>query len=240
MELIKATLWIYRIALTRSARLLAENWGMALAPLVYSIVLSVASIIFAPLAFIGGMLLVLTGNACMSSGLYLVENIVKARKASLNDFFRGFTVYLWEIVRISFLLWIPMMVASGALYSMPNGPLIFLFIQITLYIVLNAVPEMLYITGASGLELITSSYHFIIENWPEWFIPNIAIAVPGYALLHFLTWSTRAFPVPVQVFVSAFLLGLLLTYLMVFRGILFTELNGSNRRGRIYRYKLSS
>ena len=42
---------------------------------------------------------------------------------------------------------------------------------------------------------------------------------------------------PLNIFIIASLIGFFLTYLMIFRGLLFSELNGSNRRARIYRYK---
>ncbi|MEE9569624.1 MAG: hypothetical protein V3W37_09575, partial [Candidatus Binatia bacterium] len=183
-------------------------------------------------------LLLLVSNACLSSGLNLIENIVKGRKAVLNDFFRGFTVYLWDIVMISFILWIPMRVASAVLYSMPEGPLILLFIQITLYIILNAVPELIYQSQASGLELLAASYTFIIENWPEWFTPNLVITVVGITLMRVLGPMVSGLPFAIQIFLMTSVLGLFLTYLMIFRGILFSELDGSNRRSRVYRYKL--
>ena len=238
MEIVKATLWIYQITLKRSAVLVAENWGVVFALLAYSIILSVAGVLLAPLGLIGGMLLLLTGDACMSSGLHLIENIVKGRKANFNDFLGGFTVYLWEIVQVSFILWIPMMVASEVLYSIPEGPLILWFVRITLYIVLNVVPELIYQSRASGLELIAGSYNFIIENWPEWLIPNLAILVAGIALMGALGSTVSALPFYMQIFVMTSVLGLFLTYLMIYRGILFSELNNSNRRARVYRYKV--
>ncbi len=238
MEIVKATLWIYRIALTRSVELVRENWGVVFAPLAYSIILSVAGVVLVRFGIIGGLLLLLVSNACLSSGLNLIENIVKGRKAVLNDFFRGFTVYLWDIVMISFILWIPMRVASAVLYSMPEGPLILLFIQITLYIILNAVPELIYQSQASGLELLAASYTFIIENWPEWFTPNLVITVVGITLMRVLGPMVSGLPFAIQIFLMTSVLGLFLTYLMIFRGILFSELDGSNRRSRVYRYKL--
>ena len=238
MEIVKATLWIYRISLTRSVELVRENWGVVFAPLAYSIILSVAGAVLVRFGIIGGLLLLLTSNACLSSGLNLIENIVKGRKAVLNDFFRGFTVYLWDIVMISFILWIPMRVASEVLYSIPEGPLILLFIQITLYIILNAVPELIYQSQASGLELLTASYTFIIENWPEWFTPNLVITVVGIILMRVLGPLVSGLPYAIQIFLMTSVLGLFLTYLMIFRGILFSELDGSNRRSRVYRYKL--
>ena len=238
METIKATLWIYSIAFKRSAQQVRENWAVIFAPFAYSVFLSVAGTFLLPLGLVGGMLFLLAVNACMSSGLYLVENILNSRKANVNDFFRGFTVYLWEIVRISFILWIPMMLVSSALAETPNGDIIFTFIQFVLYIILNAVPELIYQSRSSGVELLGASYHFIIENWPEWFTPNIIITIIGWAVMRALSPLTGVLSTPLYVFVVVSIIGLFLTYLMIFRGLLFSELNGSNRRARVYRYKV--
>lgn len=238
METVKATLWIYREALERSLKLLMGNWGVIFAPLAYSVILLVATMIFAQLALIGGILLALTINACLSSALYLVENIVKTRRANLNDFVRGFTVYLWDIVMISFVLWIPMRVASAVLYSLPNGLIFLYFIRIIIYIVLNAVPELIYQSRYSGLEILMASYHFIVENWAEWFAPNLLITFAGFIIMRLLDPIAMALPVPMVIFLTALVFGLFFTYLMIFRGLLFSELNGSNRRGRVYKYKI--
>ncbi len=238
METIKATLWIYRIAFTRSGQLVRENWAVVFAPLAYSVFLSVAGIFLIPFGLVGGLLLLLASNACMSSGLHLLENILNSRKADVNDFLKGFTVYLWEIVRISFILWIPMMLVSSAMVQTPNGDIIIMFIQIALYIILNAVPELIYQSRASGVELLVASYHFIIENWPEWFAPNIIITFAGWALMQALNPLASVLASPFHIVIIASLIGFFLTYLMIFRGLLFSELNGSNRRARVYRYKV--
>ncbi len=238
METIKATLWIYSIAFKRSAQLVRVNWAIIFAPFAYSVFLSVAGTFLLPFGLVGGMLFLLAVNACMSSGLYLVENILNSRKANVNDFFKGFTVYLWEIVRISFILWIPMMLVSSVLAETPNGDIIFTFIQFVLYIILNAVPELIYQGRASGVDLLGASYHFIIENWPEWFTPNIIITFIGWAVMRALSPLTGVLSTPIHVFVIVSIIGLFLTYLMIFRGLLFSELNGSNRRARVYRYKV--
>ncbi len=237
METIKATLWIYRIAVKRSAQLMRENWAVVFAPFAYSVFLSVAGIFLIPFGLVGGLLLLLASNACMSSGLHLLENILNSRKADFNDFFKGFTVYLWDIVRIAFILWIPMMLVSSVLTPIPNGHIIVMFIQIALYIILNAVPELIYQSRASGIELLVASYYFIIENWPEWFAPNIIITFAGWVLMQALNPLASVLAAPLNIFVIASLIGIFLAYLMIFRGLLFSELNGSNRRARIYRYK---
>ena len=82
METIRATLWIYRMAFRRSAELVSINWRVALAPLAYGVILSLSVILFARLGIIGGIAMALTADACISSGLYLIENILNT---SLNN-----------------------------------------------------------------------------------------------------------------------------------------------------------
>jgi hypothetical protein len=49
------------------------------------------------------------------------------------------------------------------------------------------------------------------------------------SLLYSLPWF-------VEYFLAALVMGLLLTYFMTFRGFLFSQLHGTTRRTRIYRY----
>jgi len=217
-----------------------KNLVVSLAPLAYSLVLSAAAMIALPLGILGGFLLGLVSQACISSGLYLVKNMIDSGKTDFNDFARGFTVYLWDLITISFILWIPMRLAGMALATIPNGLLIYFCIQIALYILLNPVPELIYQSRTSGLELLGASYNFIVENWIEWLIPNILLAIGGYALLRLFESLLFGLPAFIQLFLYSFGLGLFLTYMMTFRGFLFAELHGTTRRSRIYRYKARS
>jgi hypothetical protein len=237
MQILRVTLWIYATALMRAFDCVRKNLVVSLAPLAYSLVLSAAAMIALPLGILGGFLLGLVSQACISSGLYLVKNMVDSGKTDFNDFARGFTVYLWDLITISFILWIPMRLAGMALATVPNGPLIYFCIQIALYILLNPVPELIYQSRTSGLELLSASYNFIVENWIEWLIPNILLAIGGYALLRLFESLLFGLPAFVQLFLDSFGLGLFLTYMMTFRGFLFAELHGTTRRSRIYRYK---
>jgi uncharacterized membrane-anchored protein YitT (DUF2179 family) len=127
--------------------------------------------------------------------------------------------------------------AATVLSGVTNGALIYFMIQIALYVFLNPIPELIYQSRASGLELLSASYNFIIENWIEWFIPNIVLTVLGYFLLNLLGSLVFGMPALVQSFLRLFGLGLCLTYVMVFRGFLFAELQGTTRRSREYRYR---
>ena len=236
MKLIRATLWIYATALRRSWECAAKNWVVSFAPLAYGLIFSLAGSLLAPLGMLGGLVLGLVSQACVSSGLYLIKNMVETGKATFNDFLNGFTVYLWELLTIAFVLWIPLRIAAAALSSLPNGALIYFMIQIALYVLLNPVPEFIYQTRVSGIELIGASYNFIVENWIEWLAPNFILTVAGYALWKLLVVFVIGLPGFVQLLIVAFAFGLCLTYFMAFRGFLFAELYGTTRRSRIYRF----
>jgi hypothetical protein len=236
MKHLRVTLWIYGLALRRSWEAVSKNWIVSFSPLAYGFILSSAVSVVARLGFIGGIVIVLVSQACLSSGLYLIENIVRMGKTNFDDFVKGFRVYFWELVRISFILWIPWRIAEIALAQVPNGALMLAPLEIALYVFLNPVPEFIYQTPSSGIELLGASYNFIIENWIEWFIPTIVLTVLGYLFVEALGFVTLSLPGWAQFFVVSFGFGLCLTYIMVFRGFLFAELHGTTRRGRAYRY----
>lgn len=237
MQIIQVTLWLYATAFKRALECVAKNWVVSFAPVAYGVGLTIVLSLVAPLGILGGLLFSLASQACVSSGLYLIKNMIETGKADFNDFLNGFTVYIWELITIAFILWIPLRVLESALAGTPNGGLIFFLIKLALYILLNAVPELIYQSRTSGLELIGASYNFIVDNWIEWLIPNLALALGGYFLLQLVSPLLFGLPGFVQLFLYSFFAGLLLTYVMTFRGFLFAELHGTTRRSRIYRYK---
>ena len=240
MQTLQVTLWLYALALKRSLECVSRNWVVSFAPAVYGIALTAIAWLVTPLGFIGGLLLSIASQACVSSGLFLIKNMIDSNKADVNDFLNGFTVYLWELIGIAFILWIPMRIAATALAPMPNGALIYLLLKLVLYILLNAVPELIYQSRTSGLELIGASYNFIVENWLEWLVPNLVLAAAGFYLLGLIEPLLFGLPAFLELFFYSFLVGLGLTYFMTFRGFLFAQLHGTTRRSRLYRYKAQS
>ena len=236
MKILQVTLWLYATALGKSWDCVRKNWVVSFAPVIYGIILTVTGIVVAPLGMIGGLVYSLVSAACASSGLYLVKNLVESGKTDSNDFLNGFMAYLGELLTFFFILWLPMWAAANGLAGVPNGPLIYLLLRLALFLLLNAVPEMIYQGRASGLELIGASYSFIVENWIEWLVPNLMLFAAGYLFLNFFDSLLFGLPAFVQLFASAFMIGLLLAYFMTFRGFLFSQLHGTTRRTRIYRY----
>jgi hypothetical protein len=100
------------------------------------------------------------------------------------------------------------------------------------------VPELIYQPRLSGLQLLSASYNFVIENWIEWFIPNLLILFGGYLLLNPLLLVASSLPLALQLFAVYTGVSLFLAYFMIFRGILFSLLQGTSRRGRLYKYRV--
>jgi hypothetical protein len=236
MKTLQVTLWIYRTALQRSWECVRKNWVVSLAPLAYGIILSVCISLVAPLGIVGGFVYSLVSAACASSGLYLIKNLLAGGKADINDFLNGFSAFIWDVITISFILWIPLRVAEMGLAAVPNGALLYFLLRLGLFVLLNAVPELIYQSPTSGLELIGASYTFIVENWLEWLIPNFLCVAAGYVLLDLIGSLLGGLPVYAELFLHTFFLGLMLVYFMTFRGFLFSELYGTTRRSRMYRY----
>src|SRR5437588_184855 len=92
-------------ALKRSLECVSKNWVVSFAPVVYGIGLSVVGTLVAPFGMIGGLLYSLASAGCASSALFLIKNMVESGKTDVRDFVNGFTVYIWEVITIGFILW---------------------------------------------------------------------------------------------------------------------------------------
>ena len=133
-----------------------------------------------------------------------------------------------------------MMLLSEVAYTTPQGPLIILLVRLLLYIILNPVPELIYQTRISGIALLSASYEFIVENWIEWFAPNLLIAAAAYWLMGWIDLPAAWVPSYVRFFFILAVFGIFVTFLMIIRGLLFSELNGTTRRSRLYRYRANA
>jgi hypothetical protein len=231
VEWLLVTLKIYRKVFGRAGGLAAKNWPVLGTVFVYLTVMSATVYVSLFLGIIGGFLLSLVWAACVGSFLYLVEMIVRTSKVTLDDFRRSFGVYLWDVVGITFLFWIFFTLATPAIVQLPQGYLILLFIRIAIFVLFNAVPELIYLGHYSALALLSESYAFIAANWIEWFPANLVAAV--------ILYGVAAVPVEgLGVYVQYALLGLLVYFAMVMRGLLFIELHGSTHRGRAFKYRM--
>ena len=237
MEWLQVHAKLYGDVVVRALQLTARNWPVFGSIFVYwalltgaAFALAALGILRGPLALVGGIALNVLRAACFASFLYLVEMMVRTGRVSLDDFRRSFGVYLWDVIGVMFVFWIIFTVASPLLASMPQGWAYLGLLQLILFILFNAIPELIYLGHFSSLALLGESYKFISTNWIEWFpatllagaILYLALRVPGLAAIPFLQDAV---------------VYLLLYFAMVLRGLLFLELYESSYRSRVFRYR---
>lgn len=233
LESFVVTLEMYRRAFSRGAILAAKNWPVLVSIFAYAGILSVGVTFAVLLGLAGGLLLSLLNAACMASFLYLVEQIVCSGKVSVADFRRSFGVYLWDVVGVSFVIWIFSMLTALIAQSTPNGAVIVLCINLVALVYFNAVPELIYLGHSGAVALLSRSYQFIAANWIEWFPPNLLL-LGGLAAI----WLLIPAHEPVLAVLRWAATALFLYFAMVVRGLLFIELDGSTRRARLFRHKM--
>ncbi len=221
---------MYWKAFREAALLSAANWPVLGTLFVYPFPLMIAARLVAPLGMIGGFILGFVSAACISSFLYLVEMIVRTSKVSLEDFRNSFSQYLNDVLGVLFLSWIFSMLVSQALLRVPNGLLLLAFIQFVLFVLFNAVPELIYLGHFSATGLLRESYSFISVNWIEWFPANFLAVGVLYSI-----WLPDLGGV---LYYAQLALGNLAIYFIaVMRGILFIELYNTNARSRAFKYR---
>ena len=231
-ESLVVTLDIYRRAFARGAALAVRNWPVLGSVFAYSALLAVGGYLSLFLGLAGGFLLSLLTSACLGSFLYMVEMMVRTTRVSWDDFRRSFGAYLWDVVGVSFALWIFWQLAMPLLAQVPQGPVIVLCIELLIVVLFNAVPELIYLGHYSLLQLFSRSYQFIGSNWIEWFPPNLLL-MGGFLAILLVPANSMVARV-----IQAAGAALFLYFAMIVRGLLFIELDGSTRRSRIFRHKM--
>jgi hypothetical protein len=232
VESLVVTLDIYRRAFTRGAVLAAKNWPVLGTIFVYGAITAVGAYAAMFLGIAGGFVLSLLTSVCVGSFLYLVEQIVHTNRVTWEDFRRSFGMYLWDVVGVSFALWIFWQLVTPLLQQAPQGAVIILCIELLILVLFNAVPELIYLGHHPLLQLLSRSYQFVASNWIEWFPPNLLLIAAFVAL-----WAYDATSMAERV-VQTVVSALFLYFAMVVRGLLFIELDGSTRRSRIFRHKM--
>ena len=230
MTWLTTTLSMYGRAFRRAGELTLRTWPVAGTTFAYSLALAAAAIVASSLGIVGGFLMSLVWAACVSSFLSMVEMILRTGSVSWADFRRSFGLYLWDVVGVTFILWVVFAVATPALRTLPQGPGLILGMNLVIAVLFNAVPELIYLGHHSSLELLTESYRFIADNWIEWFPPTL-VAGAIFVVLMELPLAGAL------VVVKWALVGLFVYFVMVLRGFLFEELQGSTRRSRAFRYR---
>jgi hypothetical protein len=174
------TVTLYRNAFRKTGGSLVRGWVTIVAVVGFGFVLVFAAQIASSLGFVGGLLLGAVNALLVGATLSLIEqSIVFARVLTFRDIHGSMGHYFWDVIGIGFILWLPLMALEMGIQNNPFGQLLSYAVLLLMFLLLNPAPEIIYqVRHNSPLEVLKTSYEFILENWIEWFLPLALILLP--------------------------------------------------------------
>ncbi len=239
MDILKDIIETNKSIVVKALKFTVHNWQIIFTGFVYSVVFLLLMRIASMFWIFGGIVISIAQAGIISNYLYLIENIIRYDKISLDDFKMGFKVYIWKIYGVLIVIWFANYGADIFLRPILNiriGPVsLWAFLGFVAFIFLNVLPEVIYQKHYAVGESFNYSFDFIKENWIDWFIPNIIFAVILTVLvggINPMNILTKGINIGILSGFSYIVGQLLLSFIMIYRGLLFQILSGSSRRKR--------
>lgn len=249
MNILKDFLNINKQTFKQTMSSLKNNWIIIFSGIVY-IILNMFVIILINTFFRGflgilaGLAIAIVSASLISNYLYLLYNVINYDSLKLQDFKDGFTYFLRKVYIVFFYGWIGSILISlltGILG--PNAYILNLLVSISIFILLNPLPETLYLKVLNPMDSIMYSIDFMKENWVNWLIPNIIMLVVLYLLTGkavtgiFTTHISYIASFGIVDIVKYLVAQALFSFVMIYRGHLYKLLSTSTRRKRMYMNK---
>src|SRR5206468_3212633 len=203
-DIVRATLRLYQHALRATLRSFGRSWVIAIAVVVFAIVMVGVTFLVSPLGILGGFVLGALNALVIGATLSLIEQAVtSSRSLGWHDIRGSVGQYFWDVIGVGFVLWVPMLLLEQGMATNPNGPFFAAAIFLLLFILLNPAPEVIYqVRHSSPLDVLRLSY----------------LGLPSEA------GSTLVIVLTPPAAVA----------MLIFRGHLFAALHRSSRRQRIF------
>lgn len=249
MDIIRDFLMVNKQTFKKSIKSLISNWPIIFTGIVYTTIniamLSIVLTVFrGVLSLFAGIFAAIVSASLISNYFYLLFNIINYNRITFQDFKEGFKVYLRKVYMIFFFAWIGSFLLDSIRSLMGFDPyLLDIIITLSILILLNALPETLYLKAYEPVDSIMYSVDFIRENWFNWIIPNAAL----YAVIYLVTGRivTNIFATHLYTAFGfggldliRYLIGqLLFSFMMIYRGHLYKLLSTSTRRKRMFMNK---
>lgn len=179
-ELVSATIDLYRQVLRKTWQSLIRGWIIMVVLVGFMMILAVTTQLAGPLGIAGGFLLGAVNALLVGSVLSLIEQSISyGRMLTLRDVFDSFGRYFWDVIGVGFVLWLPLLALEMGTQTNPYGPFLSYAVLLLVFLLLNPAPEVIYqVHHDSPLDVMKTSYEFVLENWMEWFLPITVLLLP--------------------------------------------------------------
>ncbi len=249
MEIIEDLVYVNKLSLQKTIKSISKNWIIIFTGIIYTIlniaIFSLVGIFMTGfLSILSGIVVAIVTAAFISNYLYLLFNIINYDRINIQIFKDGFKAFLWKIYGVLFIAYLGnylLAIVSNMLGSLSF--IINIVIYLGIVILLNPLPETIYLKAYSSWESVQSSFEFMQENWLVWLLPNVIL----FGLLYIVTGNimTNLFTTHLSFNmilsirnIILYLMGQgLFSFAMIYRGHLFKMLSGSTRRKRMFMNK---
>lgn len=241
---------IYPKAITLTKQRISSNPLVLLLPLLYSILIAVASQIgsYLNLGLLTGFLIPVLYSLVLSSFFEQLSDLHFYNKIGLGNLKDSFIRNFSSIYSVYFILIII------NYFSVSLG-ILAIFIMIIMYFTLNAISETIYIKGESYTSAYSSTVEFMNENVVQWMIPQLIYLSIVYVVLGFdfgeiinaifrgvmeinlgitINLNEIFSAMNIQYIIKLLIIEIITGINVVFRGALFGILSGSTMRKRKY------
>ncbi|WP_409228106.1 hypothetical protein [Gudongella sp. SC589] len=249
MNIINDIILVNKEIAQKSKDSIMKNPEVLLLGVVYSVMSIVAGmLVFNLLAGLGillGIIYALVESAIVSSYLFVLHNVVVYNRFRWRDIKHGFTYYIRKVYGVLFIFYLANLIL-GFLSNL-LGPMIvalIFIIGIGALVVLNPLPEALYVKDRDSLQTILYCVDFMKENWINWLFPNIILTLILYLLTGGILngglnpFRGLSFSVSISSIVLYLIGSAILSTAMIYRGHLFKLLSTTTLRKRMFMRKL--
>jgi len=248
-DILKDIKYINKTSLNRTIKSISKNWMIIFTGIIYTIlniaIFSLVNIFLTGfLSILSGIVIAIITAAFISNYLYLLFNIINYDRLSVQAFKDGFTYFLRKIYGILFIGYL-----SSYLLSIVNnmlGGLSFIIniaVYLGIFVLLNPLPETIYLKSYGSWESVQSAFEFMGENWLNWILPNVIFLgaiylITGNVLTNIFTTHLSFNMVFSIRNIILYIVGQgLFSFTMIYRGHLYKILSGSTRRKRMFMNK---
>ena len=249
MNILKDIMYVNKNAGIKTLQSFKKNWIIIFTGFIYTILNIViysilGSLLSGPLYIISGIIAAIVSAAMVSNYLYLLFNIINYDRVTIQDFKNGFTYFFRKIYIVVFIGYIAERLLSLVSDILGNTSAILVpILYLAALIVLNPLPETIYLKHNDSWESILEAVNFMKENWLNWALANIIFSlllyiVTGNTLLNlFNTHIPFDFIFNIRGLVLYLIGQTMFSVLMIYRGHLYKLLSGSTRRKRMFMNK---
>ncbi|MBU5427294.1 hypothetical protein KQI41_12945 [Tissierella pigra] len=248
MDILKDFLMINKQTLKKTVVSLKDNWMIIFTGIAYIIInmlmFSLAMTLFSGiLSIIAGVIIAIVSASLISNYLYLLYNVINYNRITFQDFKDGFKYFLRKVYTVFFFAWIGsylLNIVQGILGF--NGYILNIVVTVSIFILLNPLPETLYLKVLEPMDSIMYSIDFMKENWLNWLLPNVVF----YIVIYYLTGNiVTIFTTHLNLGLDLGILGIIryllgqgiFSFTMIYRGHLYKLLSTSTRRKRMFMNK---